>query len=92
MTTVTDPRWTHVVTGGPWYERRGLRCRVLTPFDTPGSPANVYPWAGLGEHEVLVLIENDPLDSDGEFGHDSRAEGWSCAIRAADLTPIDSAA
>lgn len=89
MTDAVEPRWTHVVTGGPWYERRGLRCRVLTPFDTPKYPAKVYPWATLGSHEVIILIEEDPLDSPAEFGHDSQVEGWSCAILASDLTLID---
>lgn len=86
--------WTHTVTGGPWPLRRGLRCRVLTPFDTPSYPANKYPWVGLGTSEVIILIEDDPIGGgDGEFsGEHSSVTGWSCAIRRADVSPIDPAA
>lgn len=88
---MTEPRWTHRVVGGPWYDRRGLRCRVLTPFDTPGYPANKYPWADLDDQRsVIVLIENDPVPESGEFGPPPASEsGWSCVIDRADIEPID---
>ena len=89
---MTDRRWTHRVVGGPWFDRRGLRCRVLTPFDTPGYPANRSPWADLDDQRsVIVLIENDPLGGeDCEFCAEASAErGWSCVIDRADIAPLD---
>lgn len=82
---MTGPRWTHRIVGGPWIGRRGLRCRVLTPFDTPGFPANKYPWADLDDQRsVVVLIEDDPVPTEAETG-------WSCVIDRADIEPLDDA-
>lgn len=80
--------WTHIVRGGPWIERRGLRCRIVTPAETT-SPPGVYPWPA-GNGQVIILIENDPLDdADCEFcGPPSTETGWSCRIDRADLVAI----
>lgn len=50
-----DPRWSHVVIGGPWPGRIGHRCRLVE------GPADEYPWHGRDESEVVILISNDPV-------------------------------
>lgn len=96
------PAWTHTVTGGPWWDRVGHRCRIVTPADTPESPDGTYPWDGKDQtyrdkHSlVVVVIEDDPLDGrpfdDPERGpweaSPSAVTGWSCSIDRADITPI----
>jgi hypothetical protein len=76
--------WTHTVTGGPWPERIGRRCRIVPP----GRPAwaATYPWHGRAAYETIVLVEDDPLNGPGTL-YDQR--DWSCAIPLAFITPID---
>lgn len=71
------------MTGGPWPERHGLRCRVVT--DSHGGP--FYPWAGMGKHEVVVLIEDDPHRHDIHFGI-SNDPTWSCVLERRHLTAL----
>ena len=83
----TDPHtpectyWTHTVTGGPWPERIGLRCRIAPP------PADIvtYPWYKRHPREVAILVENDPLTGPGTgYGMDV----WSCCLDRDHITPI----
>lgn len=73
------PDWTHTVTGGPWPERHGLRCRIVPPLDS------TYPWHGLGKREVVVLVEDDPHANETCLGVE-RDPRWSCVLDAADIT------
>lgn len=88
--------WTHKIIGGPWVDRRGLRCRVVTPFDTPGAAPTDPPWADLPTDQVVVLVENDPVNARPSDDPDRPAyepppateTGWSCTIRKSDLAPL----
>lgn len=62
---------------GPWPERIGNRARVVT------GPSDEYPWHGLGDNEVVVLIEDDPF-----FRADHRYRGWTCVLAKNDLVPL----
>lgn len=77
-----DPaHWTHVLTGSPWPLRKaGMRCRVVRDPNEFSEKHSTYPWAGLGRDEVVVLIENDPYDSHGEFSSSDALQGWSCVL------------
>lgn len=68
--------WTHTVTGGPWHQRIGRRCRVINP-----EGQSAYPWHGIGVTEVVVLIENDPF---------SDRRRWSCVIDRSHITHTNS--
>lgn len=70
-----DGAWTHVLTGSPWPERKGLRCRLV---DDPGT--GVYPFDKPHRTSAVILIENDPLTSGRDW--------WTCVVDGADLTPI----
>ena len=72
-------QWTHVVAASvPWPARKGLRCRVVTDEMDP----RVYPRHGLGAKEVIVLIENDPLDR-------IHSTEWTCVLDRDDIEPAD---
>ncbi len=76
--------WTHYITGGPWPERRGLRCRVV---DDPGN--GTYPWDKPSKHNAVVLVENDPHDGKVySFGPGLTDEqrGWTCVLGYEHLT------
>lgn len=75
--------WTHLVRRGPWWDRCGCRCRVVTPADTPDFPASGFPWTAVADDEVVILVERDPVAPDL-----SAVDGWSCIIRAEDIAPI----
>jgi hypothetical protein len=60
-----------------WPERRGLLCIVL---DTTGAE-HQYPVSGLGDNEVIVLVNADPL---GPTSRLANGQPWSCC------TSIDS--
>ena len=61
-----------------WPERRGLTCWIVYPSNR--HEARIYPFHGLGKHEVVVWIDNDPLN-----GHWSR--DWSCVLDRRNLAP-----
>lgn len=67
------------VTGGPWPERIGLVARIV---EAPLS-RSVYPWAGKGDDEVVVFIDDDP------FRRTVTHPEWSCVMRRRDLTLRD---
>lgn len=56
------------VTGGPWPERIGCQGFIVK------SGPSVYPWAGLSKTEVVVLLDDDPLDRSDE------SRSWSCVL------------
>ncbi len=56
-----------------WPERVGCT-GVTAPIGD-----NLYPWAGRGVNEVVVLLDDDPLRI---AGHDPR---WSCVYGVKDL-------
>ena len=80
---MTADEWTHVVTGGPWPERLGLRCRIAPPL------RDEYPWTGLRYRrgEVVVLVEDDPFNGPGTPEFDRE---WTCTISASDITGLTS--
>lgn len=70
------------VTGGPWPERIGLEGCIVIP--TP-EQAKLYPFNGRAKNEVIVLIDDDPLNGPGTKFCD---EPWSCAINKANIEII----
>lgn len=72
------------ITGGPWPERVGCSGRVV---DGPAAGA-LYPWAGLAEGSIVVLLDDDPLGCDKEGCDHSPGSlactwsepPWSCVI------------
>lgn len=72
---------THMIVDGPWPERHGCLCAIAEP--TPEQAAR-YPFTGLGNNEVVVLIDNDPLPPPG-----MTTNVWSCVIDADHLKPIE---
>lgn len=73
-----------VITGGPWPERIGLRCRIVAdPRD------GRYPFDKPRYKDVVVLVENDPHDgkvySFGP-GRTDAERGWTCVIGRTDLS------
>lgn len=82
--------WTHIVVGGPWPERHGLRCREVP------QPVGLdcYPWASPLVKNAVVLVESDPINGPGTDMFEAEPEGssyrlWSCVIDRADLAPIE---
>lgn len=61
------------VVGGPWPDRIGC-----TGFTVIG-PRDVYPWAGLGRTEVVVKLDDDPVQSATHHPE------WSCVYDRAHL-------
>jgi len=59
------------IVGGPWPERVGCECEVVTDRLDP----NIYPRHGLGKNETIVLIHEDPLRPVQFLG-----EEWSCVL------------
>ncbi len=58
----------------PWPERVGCEGVIV------GDPGDgLYPFAGLGRGEVVVLLDDDPF----ERTHSSR--GWTCVMDAKSL-------
>ena len=74
---VEETGWTHVITGGPWPERIGLRCRLVSDPRT-----GIYPFDSRQHEEVVVLVENDPHDGSWL----DAARGWTCRIGRTDLS------
>jgi hypothetical protein len=64
-----------LVTGGPWKERLGCNGRIVEFTPSPQFPNITYPWAGLAAGEVVVLLDDDPLD---EAPGEPRT--WSCVL------------
>lgn len=58
-----------------WPERIGCAGVVVAP--PPGPPA--YPWDGLGRHEVVVLLDHDPIATSMRAGL-THEDVWSCVI------------
>lgn len=58
------------MTADPWPERDGCVGTVIGP--PPGK--QVYPWAGKGASEIVVLLDTDPL---ANYAH-RKDHGWSC--------------
>lgn len=71
-----------IVTGGPWPERHGCAGRIVTDE----LPERIYPRAGRGRNEIIVLLDDDPLDS--WHGEDDRERGWSCVMDRNDVEVI----
>lgn len=71
--------WPYRIVGSPWPEREGLRCRIVPRLDP------TYPWVGLGDSEVVVLVEDDPHADDLCFGT-RRDPRWSCVVSRSHLT------
>jgi hypothetical protein len=61
----------------PWPERIGCEGYLVQPTEVE---AKVYPWAGLGTNEVIVLLDDDPLDI-----HGRAVRGWSCVVSKATI-------
>lgn len=62
------------IIGGPWPERIGARGFIRYPTT---SEAKVYPFHGLGRDEVVVLLDDDPIDR----GRSNAAQAdWSCVM------------
>ncbi|MEM7326134.1 MAG: hypothetical protein AAF531_23805 [Actinomycetota bacterium] len=77
--------WTHIVTAGPWPNRIGRRCQIVPEPVTP-----IYPWAGKGPNEAVLLIEDDPytpLDANS-----TDQPSWSCVLDADDIQPTHNSA
>jgi len=55
----------------PWPERVGATGRIASP---PPDYGDIYPVHGLGKHEVIVLLDDDPLQP-------GRDDWWSCVTR-----------
>ena len=78
----------------PWPQRRLLPCRIA---DRPeGEAGQLYPWAGIGSHEVVIWIDDDPLTCPRHPMHEwhkdeswcNHERGWTCVIALRDLAPI----
>lgn len=69
--------------GGPWPERVGAHGVVVTGGD-------VYPFHGISEHEMVILLDADPLlephDPERPYAWRSDDDLWSCVMRRDDLT------
>lgn len=70
------------VIGGPWPERIGCTGRIVDDELDP----KIYPRHGRGPGEVIVLLDDDPLNS--WHGDDDQTRGWSCVYDRADVEPI----
>lgn len=77
-------QWTHVITGGPWPERIGLRCRIV-----PDDGLGVYPFDKPKGREVVIFIEDDP-HSGRYFGMADEQRGWTCCTDAENVSVIGS--
>lgn len=73
------------IVGGPWPERIGCEGTIV---DQPDGPAgDRYPWAGRSASEVIVRLDDDPLDcgrrgclhTGADFGC-GNGRSWTCAI------------
>lgn len=62
------------VTGGPWPERHGAEGVIVD------RKRDEYPWSGLGNAEVVILLDDDPL-----VPPERRHGDWTCAINASDV-------
>ena len=56
----------------PWPERVGLTGVIATPPDG----YDLYPVAGLGHDQVLVLLDEDPFERPNLTSHD----WWTCVL------------
>jgi len=77
--------WTHVVVGGPWHERIGLRARIVS---RPPAEVTIYPFHGLARSSVVVLIEDDPLNGLGT-PYERGCEDFTCVLNRRDLQEIE---
>jgi hypothetical protein len=69
------------VVGGPWPERIGCQGRIVTDELDPMR----YPRAGRLPHEVIVLLDDDPL-ADWHASPESDSDrGWSCVYNRDDI-------
>jgi hypothetical protein len=84
MTERLQPGDRIVVVGGPWPQRHGATGQIAVP-PTPGDAAR-YPWVGVADHEVIVLLDDDPLYAarpQSRLVDETR--GWSCVIARNDV-------
>lgn len=66
-----------VVVGGPWPER--VDCKgIVVP-----ALRNEYPWVGCPKWEVVIKLDDDPLQ-----GPHSRPD-WTCVMARSDVMAID---
>lgn len=90
---MSTDQWTHVVIGGPWPERIGLRCRIV-PNPGPGSTypwdhdADKYPLRNDRGAEAVVLIEDDPLTAarKARYPNMSDDDRWTCVMNVSSLS------
>lgn len=68
------------VTGGPWPERIGLEGVIVEPSP---EDAKLYPFKGRGKTEVIIHLDDDPLDQ--RYGYVSY---WTCAMDRRDIEEI----
>jgi hypothetical protein len=68
------------VIGGPWPERIGCVGWIVTDQLNP----RIYPVAGLGRTELVVLLDDDPV-----IPSHSRRQGWSCVLDRRHVARID---
>lgn len=61
-----------VVVGGPWPERIGLTGHIVPQL------RNEYPWHGCPKNQVVIFIDNDPLNAHLRLD-------WSCVISRKDI-------
>jgi hypothetical protein len=67
------------VVAGPWPERIDCEGQIAQP---PADYGDVYPIAGLGQSEVVVVLDADPLGSD----HDG---WWTCVYFTNSIEVVD---
>lgn len=85
MPALPDDTWTHRIVGGPWPERIGLRCRIVTKPDG----INTYPW--VKTRQLVVLVEDDPFrkpNQTADWYVANYGAEWTCAIRPSDVELI----
>jgi hypothetical protein len=72
-----NPIMNYRIVNSPWPEREGCCCRIVTR--PQGRAGQQYPWPGLGRHEKVIRIDDDPLGAPWN--------GWSCVISIKCLIP-----
>jgi hypothetical protein len=72
------------VTGGPWPERIGATGRIVTDECDP----KIYPRAGLGRFETIVLLDDDPLSASDPTPRIGNRARWTMVIDFRDLTTL----
>jgi hypothetical protein len=76
-----------LVVAGPWPERVGCYGHIVEFEPTAEWPTPMYPWAGLGDGEVVIVIDDDPIGFDTTIMA-TTGGNWSCVMAAADITVV----